>query len=199
MGRKSGLAWTRRRHGRWTLRVFHCLLAMESRLKIFAESISYQPCRARYERVSSVQSRPVDRSLCFSICRMKFTLLLDWYASFKLPIYSHSEISALKLLRQCICCIDSDSCHTECIIRYPWWVTRCGKIKELEGTSAKCILVTGRLWECLRVVGPECQGGQIPEFTGAMQWPSGAPGSTWEGQPQAWECRPQVSEHVETL
>jgi hypothetical protein len=46
-------------------------------------------------------------------------------------------------------------------------------------TSAKCNSVTGSLWECLRVVGPESQGGQIPEFTGPTQWPSGAPGSTW--------------------
>ena len=46
--------------------------------------------------------------------------------------------------------------------------------------SAKCILVTGSLWECLRAVGPESQGSQIPEFAGPMEWPSGAPGSTWE-------------------
>ena len=33
-------------------------------------------------------------------------------------------------------------------------------------------------WKCLRVVGPESQGGQIAEFTGPMYWSSGAPGST---------------------
>ena len=32
-------------------------------------------------------------------------------------------------------------------------------------------------WECLRVVRPESQGGQIAEYTGLMEWPSGAPGS----------------------
>ena len=66
-------------------------------------------------------------------------------------------------------------------------------------TSAKCILVTGSLCECLRVVGPESHGGQIPEFTGLMQWPLGAPGSTWERRPQAWERRPQAWEHIESL
>ena len=45
-------------------------------------------------------------------------------------------------------------------------------------TSADCILVTGSLWVCLRVVRPESQGGQIPEYTRLMQWPSGSPGST---------------------
>jgi len=33
-------------------------------------------------------------------------------------------------------------------------------------TSAKCISVTRSLWECLRVVGLESQGGQIPGLTG---------------------------------
>jgi len=51
-------------------------------------------------------------------------------------------------------------------------------------------------WECLRVVGPESQGGQILEFTGPMQWPSGAPGSTWECQRQAWKRQPQAWEHL---
>jgi len=36
--------------------------------------------------------------------------------------------------------------------------------------------VFGSLRECLGVVGPESQGGQIPELTGPMQWPLGAPG-----------------------
>jgi hypothetical protein len=55
------------------------------------------------------------------------------------------------------------------------------------------------------VVGPESQGGQIPELTGQMQWPSGVPealttnlrgqrrssdnqGSSWERRRQAWEA-----------
>ena len=63
-------------------------------------------------------------------------------------------------------------------------------------TSAKCILVTGSLWECLRVVGSGSQGGPIPECTGPMQWPSGAPGSTWERRRQAWERRQQAWEHL---
>jgi len=45
--------------------------------------------------------------------------------------------------------------------------------------SAKCIFVTRSLWECLGVVGPESQGGQIPELTGPMeglQVHLGAPG-----------------------
>jgi hypothetical protein len=44
-------------------------------------------------------------------------------------------------------------------------------------TLAKYNLVTGSLWECLHFIGPNSQGGQIPELTGLMQWPSGAPGS----------------------
>jgi len=56
------------------------------------------------------------------------------------------------------------------------------------------------LW-LLRVSG-SCWTG-IPEFTGPMQWPSGAPQGTWERrrqsrehQPQAWECQPQAREHM---
>ena len=43
--------------------------------------------------------------------------------------------------------------------------------------SAKCNYVTGSLWECLRVVGPESQGGQIQALTRPTQRPSGAAGS----------------------
>jgi len=68
-----------------------------------------------------------------------------------------------------------------------------------ESASAKCNYVTGSLWECLRVVGPESQGGQIPELTGPTQWPSGAPGSTWERRRQDWERRRQAWEHLESL
>jgi len=66
----------------------------------------------------------------------------------------------------------------------------------LDSTLAKCMLVTGSLWECLRVVGPESPGGQIPAFSGPMQWPSGAPGSTWECQRQAWVPRRHTWEHL---
>jgi hypothetical protein len=64
-------------------------------------------------------------------------------------------------------------------------------------SSAKCILVTGSLWERLRVVGPEFQGGQIQEFTGPFQWPSDAHGITWERRSQDWERRPQAWKHME--
>jgi hypothetical protein len=63
-------------------------------------------------------------------------------------------------------------------------------------TSAKCNFVTGSLWECLRVVGPESQGGQIPELTEPTQWPSGAAGSTWECRRHDWECRRQAWEYL---
>jgi len=71
-------------------------------------------------------------------------------------------------------------------------------LENVKGSSAKCILVTGSLWEYLRVVGPECQGGQIPEYTGLTPWPSGTPRSTWERRRQLWECRPQAWEHMGT-
>jgi hypothetical protein len=64
--------------------------------------------------------------------------------------------------------------------------------------SAKSIFVTGSLWECLGVVGPQSQGGQIPEFTGPMQWPSAAPGSTWKHWRQDWERRWQALEHLDS-
>jgi len=38
--------------------------------KPFATSISYQPWRAGYDSVYSIESRPVQQSLCFSICWM---------------------------------------------------------------------------------------------------------------------------------
>ena len=72
----------------------------------------------------------------------------------------------------------------------------CFEVKNGVGDlSAKCIFITGSLWECLGVVGPESQGGQIPEFTIPMQWPSGAPGSTWECWQQDWECKQQAWKH----
>jgi len=36
------------------------------------------------------------------------------------------------------------------------------------------------LWECLRVVRPEPQGGKITQLTQLMWWPSGAPASAGE-------------------
>ena len=62
--------------------------------------------------------------------------------------------------------------------------------------SVKCHYVTGSLWQCLRVVGPESQGGRIPELTGPTLWPSSAPGSTWERRRQDWECQLQAWEHL---
>jgi len=85
---------------------------------------------------------------------------------------------------------------------------RCGldnfKIKSCHSadalqTSVKCNYVTESLWECLRVIGPEFQGSQIPELTGPMQWRSGSPGSTWESQRQNWEHQRQALEHLESL
>jgi len=66
----------------------------------------------------------------------------------------------------------------------------------MASTSANGISVTGSLWECLWVVGQESQGGQIPEFTGPMQWPSGAPGSACERRQQARVRRRQAGEHL---
>jgi len=63
-------------------------------------------------------------------------------------------------------------------------------------TSAKYNYVTGSLWECQWVVGPEFQGGQIPELTGRTQWRSGAPGSTSEREEQNWECQRQAWEQL---
>jgi len=64
---------------------------------------------------------------------------------------------------------------------------------------AKCILVTGSPWACLRVVEPESQSGQSPEFTGLMQWPAGAPGNTWEHWRPFWEHRPHAWKHLGAL
>jgi hypothetical protein len=62
--------------------------------------------------------------------------------------------------------------------------------------SAKCNYVTGSLWEYLRVVGPESQGGQIPEYTGLSHWPSGAPVSTSERWQKIRQRHPQAWEHL---
>ena len=66
-------------------------------------------------------------------------------------------------------------------------------------TSAKCNYITRSFWECLRIVRPESQRGQMAELTGPTQWPSGAPRSTWEHGRQAWECWRQAWEHLESL
>jgi hypothetical protein len=57
---------------------------------------------------------------------------------------------------------------------------------DIDSSSAKCNYVTGSLSECLRAVGPEFQDRQLPEFTELMQWPSCAPGSTWERRQHTW-------------
>jgi hypothetical protein len=49
----------------------------------------------------------------------------------------------------------------------------------LGSVSAKCIFISGSSWEYLGVVGPESQGGEIPELTGPMRWLYGSPGSNW--------------------
>jgi len=76
------------------------------------------------------------------------------------------------------------------------YLCRISHFRHTSISSAKCILVTGSLWECLRVVRPESQGGQIQEFTGPMQWPSGAPGRTWKRWPWLWKSRLQAWEHL---
>jgi len=63
-------------------------------------------------------------------------------------------------------------------------------------TTAKCTLVTGCRWECVRVVGPEFHSGQIPEFTWLMQWPSCAPGRSSVCQRQIWEHQPRGRKHL---
>ena len=84
---------------------------------------------------------------------------------------------------------------------------------------AKCTYISGSLWEHLRVVKPECQGTQIPELSGPMQWPWVVPGSAgnksesandksestndnpgriWVRWVWAWERRRQAWEHLES-
>jgi len=88
-------------------------------------------------------------------------------------------------------------CCTRCMLYY---------ISKMYLCQWECLGVSGSVWECLRVVGPESQGGQIPELTAPMLWPSGARESTWErGQRdverrrQAWERWQQACEHLESL
>jgi len=68
-----------------------------------------------------------------------------------------------------------------------------------DAASAKCIIVTGSIWECQCIVGPESQGGQIPEFTAPMQCPLGVHGSTSQRCAQAWERRRQAYKHLRAL
>ena len=51
---KNGSSWQCLRCGRWALQVCCHASAVYSRLETFAQSISYQPCRATYESVSSI-------------------------------------------------------------------------------------------------------------------------------------------------
>jgi hypothetical protein len=101
--------------------------------------------------------------------------------------------------------------HWICIGRAGFWIRDGGrqdlKTTDVSGSarnagceaaSVKCILVTGSLGECLRVVRPESQGGQMLECTGPMRWPSGASERTWVHRRQAWEPRRQVWAHVES-
>jgi hypothetical protein len=82
-------------------------------------------------------------------------------------------VSAAVHLPLCIRCCESAAVYL------PLYLLSC--------TSAKCVFVTGSLWECLGVVGPESQSGQIPELTEPIQWPSGAPGIAWERRRQIYE------------
>jgi hypothetical protein len=54
-------------------------------------------------------------------------------------------------------------------------------------TSANCDYVSGSLWECLRVVGTQFHGGQIPELNRPILSAPGAPGTIVESQQHAWE------------
>jgi len=94
--------------------------------------------------------------------------------------------------------ISASKCISKLAQSRPWSVSLSSLNLGLQHQQ-KCIFVTGRLWECLRVVGPESRGGQIPEITGQMQWPSGTPGSTWEHRRQAWERRWLAWKHLGAL
>jgi len=74
-GHRKGLCWIVWWRNRWALCVLCHLSLADSRMKTFAESTSYQPWSARYDIVSSIQSRPVHQSLCLSICRIYLTLV----------------------------------------------------------------------------------------------------------------------------
>ena len=58
---------------RWASCAFCHWLAADSRLKMFAESLTYQPWRGWYDRVSSIQSSPVHQLLYLSIYQMWLT------------------------------------------------------------------------------------------------------------------------------
>jgi len=100
------------------------------------------------------------------------------------------------------CQLKQPECDSTMLFNAP---TICGSVNEkfdipqssemqLSSPSAKCIVVTRCLWEYLKVVGHECQGGQISEFTRPMQWPSAPYGRIWVHQRQAGERRRQAWE-----
>jgi len=123
MGRIQGtyrIVW---RCNWWALGELRPVSVMDSTLKTDAESTSYQPWSATYDSVSSIDWRQVHRWLCFSICRMYWTLLLNWYTSFTLVICSPSELSVLKLLQEFSPRIDSDIWLTRWICEYPKCIT----------------------------------------------------------------------------
>jgi len=63
-------------------------------------------------------------------------------------------------------------------------------------TSASCIWVTRSHWEYFGVVRPESQGGQIPQLTGPMQWPSGASAIAGDKWARPYELCCQPGEHL---
>ena len=69
-GWKNVSSWQGWTCKRWDLQGFHCLSVAESRLKPFTDSILYQPWKAKWDSVSSISSRPVNQSLCLTICWM---------------------------------------------------------------------------------------------------------------------------------
>jgi hypothetical protein len=122
-GRIMGSSWIVWRHNRWNLLILCCLSVADIIWKTIAESISYQPWSARYDTVSSMQSRPVHKSLCITICRMYVTILLDRYTSFTYAICGRPEISVVKLSLEPNCRIKCDTWLTRCLLRHPKGIT----------------------------------------------------------------------------
>jgi len=118
-------SWRFWKKTRWALPVVRSVLAEDSMFNTFAESMSYQPWRARYVSICFLLSRLVHYSLCFSICQMQFTLLVDQYATLTLPIYSQSKIAEMKISSKLIHQFKSEICLLKCIFGYPKQITLC--------------------------------------------------------------------------
>jgi len=139
---------------------------------IFGSSeISVQICRRPWQNLRllhhSAGNFKSSREFCAALretcCRILTAVILKWVqviASIQIfHCYSHKIWYIIM-------------CHRSFMSLYMYTYGQCA--------SAECICVSGSLWECLEVVGPESKGGQIPECTGPTQWPSGARGSTSE-------------------